>query len=63
MSIVGLVLLIAFIGVILWLVNAYVPMDAKIKQILNAVVILCLILFLISLFVPGLFNARVPIVH
>ena len=34
---IGLVITLVVIGVLLWLVNTYIPMDAKIKQILNAV--------------------------
>ena len=38
------------IGVLLYLVNAYVPMDPKIKTILNAVVIICVVLWLLNVF-------------
>jgi hypothetical protein len=48
MSILGLILLIVAIGVILWLVNTYVPMDAKVKTILNVVVIIILIVILLK---------------
>jgi hypothetical protein len=37
-------------GVILWLVNSYIPMDGKIKKILNAVVTILVILWLLSTF-------------
>jgi len=37
-------------GVLLWLVNAYIPMDEKIKQILNVVVIIIVVLWLLSVF-------------
>jgi len=37
-------------GVILWLVNTYIPMDRKIKSILNAVVIIVLVLWLLQAF-------------
>lgn len=40
------------IGVLLWVVNAYIPMDAKIKQILNVVVIVVVILWVLHLFIP-----------
>jgi hypothetical protein len=38
-------------------------MQDGVKKILNAVVIIVLVLFLISVFMPGLFNTRVPTVH
>jgi hypothetical protein len=49
------------IGVLLWLVNRYIPMDHKIKSILNAVVVIAVVLWLLSVF--GLFDsiANIPI--
>ncbi|MDP5172097.1 MAG: hypothetical protein NWR72_17770 [Bacteroidia bacterium] len=44
-----LILLIAA-GVILWLVNTYIPMDAKIKRILNIVVVIAVIVWLLQIF-------------
>lgn len=40
-------------GVLLWLVNSYIPMDSKIKKIFNVVVIVVLIIWLLKVF--GLF--------
>jgi hypothetical protein len=48
-----LIVLIAA-GVILWLVNTYIPMDGKIKNILNIVVVLIVIVWLLKIF--GVFN-------
>ncbi|MGZ8143170.1 MAG: Thivi_2564 family membrane protein [Methylosarcina sp.] len=42
--IVGLIV----IGIVLWLVNTYIPMDSRIKQILNIVVIIVVILWIFS---------------
>jgi hypothetical protein len=42
--IVGLVV----IGLILWVINTMVPMDAKIKQILNVVVVLVVIIWVLQ---------------
>jgi hypothetical protein len=36
--------------VLLWLVNNYIPMDRKIKQILNIVVVIAVVLWLLSVF-------------
>lgn len=44
-----LIVLIA-VGIILWLINAFVPIDAKIKQILNVVVVLVVIVWLLQVF-------------
>ena len=49
-----MVLTIIVIGVLLWLVNSFVPMDSKIKKILNVVVVLGLILWILWDF--GAFN-------
>ncbi|EKD31606.1 MAG: hypothetical protein ACD_77C00293G0004 [uncultured bacterium] len=43
-----LVLIIA--GVVLWLVNTYIPMDGKIKKILNIVVVIIVIIWLLRIF-------------
>ena len=42
------------IGVLLWLVNTYVPMEATVKRILNVVVIIGVVLWVVSLFFGGL---------
>jgi hypothetical protein len=39
MSLIGLVLTLVIVGVLLWLINNYVPMDSKIKTIVNVVVV------------------------
>ena len=44
-----LIVLIAA-GVILWLVNTYIPMDGKIKNILNIVVVRIVIVWLLKIF-------------
>ena len=47
---VSLVITLIVIGILLWLVNTYIPMDSKIKQILNAVVVICVVVWLLSAF-------------
>jgi len=46
----SLVITLVVIGVLLWLVNTYIPMDGKIKQILNVVVVICVVVWLLSAF-------------
>ena len=50
MTLISLVVTLVVVGVILWLVNNYIPMDGNIKKILNAVVILVVILWLLTAF-------------
>ncbi len=50
MSLVSLVVVLIVVGVILWLINTYIPMDAKIKKILNVVVVIVVILWLLQAF-------------
>jgi hypothetical protein len=50
MSLVSLVLVLVIVGVILWLINSYIPMDAKIKKILNVVVVIVVIIWLLQAF-------------
>lgn len=50
MSLISIVVALVVVGVILWLVNAYVPMDAKIKTILNIVVVIIVIIWLLQVF-------------
>ena len=38
--------LLIVVGVLLWLVNTYIPMDGKIKSILNAVVVIAVVILL-----------------
>lgn len=54
MPLLSVVITLIVIGVLLWLVNAYIPMDAKIKNILNIVVLVAVVLWLLSAF--GLFG-------
>jgi cation transporter-like permease len=50
MPIINLIIVLIVVGVLLWLVNNYLPMDGKIKSILNAVVVIAVVLWLLSVF-------------
>lgn len=50
MPLLHLVLVLIVIGVLLWLVNTYIPMDSKIKSILNAVVVIAVVIWLLQVF-------------
>jgi len=54
MPLVQLVIILVVVGVLLWLVNNYIPMARPIKSILNAVVIIGVALWLLNVF--GLFS-------
>ena len=47
---IALVITLVIVGVLLWLVNQYLPMDQKIKTILNVVVVICVVLYLLYAF-------------
>ena len=44
------IIVLIVVGILLWLVNSYIPMDGKIKSILNAVVVIVVILWLLQAF-------------
>ena len=50
MSLITIVITLIVIGVLLWLVNTYIPMDGKIKKILNIVVVVVVVLWLLNVF-------------
>jgi hypothetical protein len=43
------------VGILLWLVNSFIPMQGQIKSILNAVVVIAVVLWLLNIF--GLFHS------
>lgn len=59
MSVVGFIIALVLIGVGLYLLNTVVPMDGKIKTIINVVVVVLVVLWVLNMF--GLFNALGPI--
>ena len=50
MSLLTILLVLIVAGVLLWLVNNYIPMDGKIKQIFNVVVVIVVIVWLLKVF-------------
>ncbi|MGB8523411.1 MAG: Thivi_2564 family membrane protein [Candidatus Acidiferrales bacterium] len=55
MPLLQLVMVLIVVGVLLWLVNRFIPMQGTIKSILNAVVVIVVVLWLLNVF--GLFNS------
>jgi len=50
MSLISLVIVLIVVGVLLWAANTYIPMDGKIKTIMNVVVVIAVVLWLLSAF-------------
>jgi preprotein translocase subunit SecE len=50
MPLLQVVIVLIVIGVLLWLVNSYIPMQETIKKILNAVVVIAVVLWLLNAF-------------
>lgn len=50
MSLINLIVVLVVVGVGLWAINTYVPMDRKIKSILNIVVVIVVVIWLLRVF-------------
>lgn len=50
MPLITIVITLVIVGVLLWLVNTYIPMAGPIKTILNVIVMIAVILWLLSVF-------------
>lgn len=55
MPLIQVLLALIVVGVLLWLVNTFIPMQGTIKSLLNAVVVICTVLWLLNVF--GLFHS------
>lgn len=54
MPIIHVVIVLIVVGVLLWIINRFIPMAGSIKSILNAVVVIAVILWLLNIF--GIFD-------
>jgi len=61
MSLINLIVVLVVVGVLLWLVNKYIPMESRIKSILNLVVLIVVVLWLLNVFgiIPNLSRVRI----
>jgi hypothetical protein len=50
MPLIHVILVLIVVGVVLYLINTYIPMAGSIKAILNAVVVIVVVLWLLSVF-------------
>jgi len=55
MPLLQIVMALIVVGVLLWLVNRFIPMQATIKSIVNAVVVIAVVVWLLNVF--GLFTS------
>ncbi len=55
MPLLQILIVLIVVGVLLWLVNRFIPMQGTIKSILNAVVVIAVVLWLLNIF--GLFHS------
>ncbi|MCX6236289.1 MAG: hypothetical protein NTY07_01825 [Bacteroidia bacterium] len=54
MPLLNVLIAIIVVGVLLWIINTFIPMDHKIKKIFNLVVVIILIIWLLKIF--GIFS-------
>ena len=47
MDLLTIMIVLVVVGVLLWLVNTYIPMDGKIKKVLNIAVVVIVVLWLL----------------
>lgn len=59
MGLIEIVVVLIVVGLLLYAVNQWLPMDAKVKQILNVVVIIAIVLWLLAIFFPGMRDIQV----
>ena len=55
MPLLQILIVLIVVGVLLWLVNSFIPMQGTIKSILNAIVVIAVVLWLLNIF--GLFHS------
>lgn len=61
MPLLTIVITLIVVGVLLWLINSFIPMARPIKSILNAVVVIVVVLWLLQVFgvLPAMNSIRV----
>lgn len=50
MPLINVVVTLIVVGVLLWLINTFIPMDGKIKNLLNIVVVVAVVIWLLNAF-------------
>jgi hypothetical protein len=54
MPLLNIVLILIVVGVLLWLINSFIPMQSTIKAIINIVVVIAVVMWLLNIF--GIIN-------
>ncbi len=59
MTLVNIVVILVVVGLVMWLINSYIPMAAAIKSLLNIIVFVVLLIWILQTFgligaIPGL---------
>lgn len=57
----NLIALIVLFGILMWLINVYIPMPGGIKSLLNIVVLIVLIIYVLQFF--GLVHTGLPMLR
>jgi len=62
MPLIQVLIVLIVVGVLLWLINTFIPMAGSIKSILNAVVVICVVVWLLNVFglMGSIYHIRVP---
>ena len=62
MPLIQVLIVLIVVGVLLWLVNSFIPMAGSIKSILNAVVVICVVVWLLNVFglMGSIYRIHVP---
>ncbi len=59
MSLITVIIVLVVVGVVLWLINKYIPMQPTVKTILNVAVIIILVIWLLKAFgILGALNVK-----
>jgi hypothetical protein len=60
MTLLNVIIVLVVVGLVLWLINNYIPMDRKIKSILNVVVLIAVVVWLLQAFgLLGSLNVKI----
>lgn len=59
MGLIEIIVVLIVVGLLLYAANNWLPMDPKIKQIMNVVVIIAVVLWLLAIFLPGIRDIEV----
>ena len=62
MTLVGIVVVLVVVGLVMWLINTYIPMAGAIKSLLNVVVFVVLLIWLLQVFglIGPINGVRIP---